>query len=380
MQRRIVAFDAKRLFNNLTGLGNYSRTLVHNLEHFAPDNTYILYSEKVRANPDTVEFTDSSKYKVVGKSGFGRKLWRLFTIRKDIVRDSVELYHGLSHDLPFGRKPNGVKYVVTIHDICFKTFPEMFPKSERIIYHYKYGNSLKKADKIIAISESTKRDILRYYPEVDPSKIEVIYQALNPVYYDLQPIDEERKIVSKYGIKGDFVLYVGSINSRKNLMGVVKGYEKLPQDKRIPLVVIGTGSGYKDSVESYAQANDLDQYITYLDNVTMPENLRSFYRCAKMLVYPSFYEGFGLPVAEALLCQTPVITSAISSLPEAGGKYALYVDPKSEDEIGEAIANLIDNDFLARDLGHRGREFVIENFDSAKLTSQMLNLYDDLLR
>lgn len=375
-----LGFDAKRLFNNLTGLGNYSRTLVHNLEHYASEHYYVLYSEKVRNNPDTEQFTDSSRYKVVGKSGFGRKFWRIFSIRKDLKRDGVEIYHGLSHDLPFGAKPKGIKYVVTIHDVCFKTFPEMFARVERIIYRFKYSNSLKKADRIVAISESTKRDILTYFPFVDEAKIEVIYQALNPIYYELNDIESERTLVKRYGISGDFILYVGSINSRKNLMGVVKAYEHLSEEFRLPLVVIGTGGEYKDRVLAYTQSNDLDQYVSYLDNVTLPENLRAFYRCAKILVYPSFYEGFGLPVGEALLCETPVITSSVSSLPEAGGEFALYVDPSKEEQIAQAIEKLLRDPEASAELGRKGREFVMANFDAKVLTDKMLNLYEELVK
>lgn len=378
MVKLTIGYDAKRLFNNLTGLGNYSRTLVHNVQKAVPLNDYVLFSEKVRNNPDTEQFTNSSKYNVVGKRGFGRKLWRIWSIRKDIKRLGVNIYHGLSHDLPFGAKPRGVKYIVTIHDVCFKTFPVMFAKTERWIYHCKYKNAIKKADKIIAISQSTKNDIIKYYPNVDISKIEVIYQALNPVYYNLESIESERTMVERYGIKSDYILYVGSINSRKNLMGIIKAYEVLPEELRLPLVVIGSGRKYKVEVEAYSQVSGIDEYVTYLDNVTLPENLRAFYRCAKMLVYPSFYEGFGLPVAESLLCQTPVITSNISSLAEAGGEFAIYADPFNHESIADKISDVIKNYDLAKETAKKGREFCIKNFDPQKLTQQVLNLYENV--
>lgn len=377
-----IAFDAKRLFNNLTGLGNYSRTLVQDLQNLAPQNQYVLYSPRARHNPDTEYFFDTTRFTIVtAPNGLLGKLWRPWTISRNIRRDHIDLYHGLSHDLPFSvkAKHQGTRYIVTIHDVCYKTFPEMFPRTEQLIYQRKYSHSLRVADHIVAISESTKRDILNHYPWVSAAKVDVIYQALNPVYYTPCAPAAARQVVKRYGIEGDYMLYVGTINSRKNLLGIVQAYALLPPHKRLPLVVIGNGHQYKDQVIRYAEENDLLQHLNFIDNVTLPDNLQAFYTAAMALLYPSFYEGFGLPVAEALLSGIPVVTSDISSLPEAAGPGALYVDPTSVESIADAIEQLIDSPTLRQELADKGHTYVLDKLEPKKLTAQMLELYQKIV-
>lgn len=368
-----IGFDAKRLFCNNTGLGNYSRTLVGSIVKKYSNNEYMLFSPKTPLTPETEPFTNRERFTVLTAHGLIKKLWRACGIKKDIRTQQLDLYHGLSHDLPFGKKAS--RYVVTIHDVCYKTFPAMFPWSERKIYELKYSNAVKKADKIVAISESTKNDILRYF-DVDPSKIEVIYQALNPLYYTPAPMEQAQNIVRKYGVNSSYILYVGAINERKNLMGVVQAYNMLPAELRtMPLVVIGNGGKYKQQVMEYAMSCGVSEDLIIIDSMTLNESLQAFYQCAKMLVYPSFYEGFGLPVAEALLSGIPVITSRVSSLPEAAGDGALYIDPTQPQQITQAMEQLLRDDELCRSLATKGRAYVTRNFDPQQLTEQMMELY-----
>ncbi len=379
-----IAFEAKRLFNNFTGLGNYARTLVGNLQKQYPLHRYVLYTPRERNSADTAHFNNPELFEIVTPSSKRfSSLWRSWGVVRNIRADKPDIYHGLSHDLPFSvnRKNKGTaKYVVTIHDVCFLTFPKMYAPIERMIYRKKYAHSLKTADAIVAISESTKNDILKYYPWVDQSKITTIYQSLNPIYYDVMDKAKAREVVAKYGITGDYMLYVGSINERKNLLGVVKAYALIEPTKRVPLVIIGSGGAYKKEVEQYAQSHDLSHLLHFLDKVTLVETLRCFYTASLGLVYPSFYEGFGLPVAESLLCGVPVVTSSISSLPEAGGDGALYVDPLSPQEIADAIVRLTSDRAFALDLAQKGREYVLRTFSVEDLTTQMMNLYESLVK
>ncbi len=380
-----VSFDAKRLFNNFTGLGNYSRTLVGNLQRIAPLNQYVLYTPKLRQNAETEYFADSSRFGVVlPKCKKLKSLWRSWGVIRNINNDKVDIYHGLSHDLPFSvkaKRSSRVKYVVTIHDLCYRTFPDMFSWLERRIYRYKYSHSLKVADAIVAISDSTKQDILKYFPWVEPTKIHTIYQSLDPLYYTPMPMSQAKEIVAKRGVKGEFILSVGSINSRKNLLGVLKAYAMIAPDKRLPLVIIGGGRGaYKKKVIEYVLQNKLSEHVCFVDNIKDNNTLQAFYTAATALVYPSFYEGFGLPVAEALLCGTPAITSSVSSLPEAGGDGAIYVDPSSVKQIASAIERLSCDRDYGQELAQKGREYVLTNLDTTKLTQQMLGLYELLVK
>lgn len=372
----IVGFDAKRLYNNFTGLGNYSRTLVRNLGCFFPQDEYVLYSPKAPLSAETVFFREN--FATHTHRGPCSSLWRASGITRDLKRHGIDIYHGLSHDMPLGIEKLKTGKVVTIHDVCYKTFPEMFPYAERLIYDRKYRHSCRVADKIIAISESTKKDIVELL-EVDPQKIEVIHQAINPTFYNPQPMDSCRALVARYGVNGEYVLYVGSINSRKNLMGVLKAYTLLPASMRLPLVIIGSGGKYKAQCLEFADRNGLLSLLVMLDGIESMATLQAFYQCATMMVYPSFYEGFGLPVTEALLSGTPVVTSHVSSLPEAGGQAASYVDPHSAEDIALAIERVAGSKELRDEMVRTGLKYATEHFSQQALTAKVHDLYKTLL-
>lgn len=376
-----IAFDAKRLFRNFTGLGNYSRTLASNLARWCgEDRKYVLMTERVVRNDETAPFV-APPFAIVSPEGCCKKTWRSWRMVGDLKTEKIDLYHGLSHDLPFGIRKSGVKSVVTIHDVCYMTYPKMFPLVERLIYAVKYRHSIRSADAIIAISHSTKCDIERLF-EVEPSKIEVIYQALNAVFYE--PIDPKHapQAVAHYGVHGDFVLYVGSINARKNLLGVLEAYAQIPVADRLPLVVVGHGGGaYAEKCREAIVRLGLEDLVVQIENLSSMEVLKQFYTLAKFLVYPSFYEGFGLPVTEALLCGCPVITSGVSSLSEAGGPQALYIDPYDPKELAQAMVRLLAQSPEERaELGAKGRAWAEVTFDPKALTEEVSRLYDRVLR
>lgn len=364
-----IGFDAKRLYNNFTGLGNYSRTLVGNLLSGYPHEEIFLYTPKRRLPP-----LEGAVTRMPSKRSL---TWRSWGVKKMLRADGIELYHGLSHDLPFGIHRMGVRSIVTIHDVCYRTFPEMFPLIERVIYGIKYRYACRHSDRIIAISESTKADIVKYLG-VSPSKIEVIYQSINPIFYS--PQSDPRLRLEGMDLPERYLLYVGSINSRKNLLGIVRAYELLPTECRLPLLVVGNGTSYKESVLKYAADHDLMRYLVMLDSVNDPMVLQALYQCAEVFIYPSFYEGFGLPVTEALLSGTPVITSSVSSLPEAGGDAALYVDPTSAEEIAEAVIRLLSDKQLRDVVITKGINYANDMFAPDKLTRQVHDLYERVVK
>lgn len=362
-----IGFDAKRLYNNFTGLGNYSRTLVCNLLTQFPDDELFLYTPKSK-----LDHIDGATTKMPSKC---KRTWRSWGVKRDLIADRVQIYHGLSHDLPFAIHKTGIKTVVTIHDVCYKTFPGMFPLVERMIYDIKYKYSCRKSDHIIAISESTKRDIIRYM-KVDPSKISVVYQSINPIFYQRQ--SNPRNTIDHLGVPNKYILYVGSINSRKNLLGIVKAYSLMSQQDRLPLVVIGNGGSYKAEVLKYVEENDLHKYIIIFDSVQDLRILQAFYQSATLFVYPSFYEGFGLPVTEALLSGVPTITSSVSSLPEAGGDAAMYVDPTNIEELACSITTLLHDEKLRCEMIEKGLTYAHSKFNPELLTKQVHNIYREL--
>lgn len=374
-----IGYDAKRLYKNFTGLGNYSRTLVSNLSRYYPENEYYLYTPDIRQNEITRSFLDHPAYRTVQPSGTLKSYWRSCSIKKDLKRDRIELFHGLSHEIPVRLHRSGIPSVVTIHDIIYRTYPHMFSAIDRAIYDIKFRYACKHADRIIAISESTKKDIMRYFGTPE-EKIEVIYQAIQPVFYRLQEEAEVRRQTEIFRLPPDYLLYVGAVNSRKNLLGIVRSLALLPPDLQIPLVIVGNGGTYKKEVLRYAEDHHLSHLLIWANNLSDPGILQAFYQKARIFIYPSFYEGFGLPVTEALLSKTPVITSNVSSLPEAGGTHCLYVNPAEPEEIAEGIRKILTDDVLRNDMREKGYLFARKQFDPQRLTEQVGRLYAGLVK
>jgi len=323
-----IGFDSKRLFCNFTGLGNYSRTLLKNLNDFYPDNDYYLYTPKIRRTPETDLFLSDPIYKTRMPETIFRSFWRTFSIKKQLETDAIQLFHGLSNEIPANLYKTPIKSIVTIHDLIFKSYPDTYKPIDRRIYDLKFKYACNHADRIIAISENTKKDITEFY-NIDPNKIEVIYQACNPIYYNLKNKHTNDLVIKQYHLPPEYLLSVGSVEPRKNLKRVIESFRFLKKDLHIPLVIIGKGGKYKQETLEMVRKAGLDKLVIRIDRLANNSDLQSIYQNSKALIYPSLYEGFGLPVAEALLCKTPVVTSGKSSLKEAGGPGSLYINPES---------------------------------------------------
>ena len=363
-----IGFDAKRLFNNFTGLGNHSRTTIDILTAAFPEHEYWLYTPKVRLNGVTLPYMGKKHCHVVQPTGVVRgSAWRTYGLVSDMKRDGIELYHGLSNEMPVNLFHSGIASVVTIHDVAFKTFPDMYHWHDRLIYNQKWQYACNHAGRIVAISECTKRDVMEFY-NVPEHKVDVVYQPVASLYYTPVPREE----VSPY------MLYVGSVNARKNLLGVVKAIELMPKDLQMPLVVVGGGGSYKQQVQQYIAEHKMEHLFLWPEMVDNME-LRRLYTNAELFVYPSFYEGFGLPVVEAQLCGCPVVTSNLSSLPEAGGPYALKANPNSPEDICDQMVKMLTDSDLRHLAMKEGRKYTLEKFHPSVLARQLMDVYQKCL-
>lgn len=373
-----IGFDAKRIFNNFTGLGNYGRTLLRNLNKYYPQYNYHLYSPRIRRNGETEDFFVNPEFKIRNSLSCFKQYWRSFSIKSDFKKDSIGLYHGLSNEIPVGMKKTSTKSVVTIHDLIFKVYPGTYPAIDRKIYDLKFGYACRNADIVIAISESTKRDIIYYY-DIAPEKIKVVYQSVNPLFYHLQTSERIGKIAGRYGLPDEYMLYVGSITARKNIKTLLKAYAILSDSVRIPLVLVGKGHDYKKECKHLARELNIYKYLHWIDSVDDNRHIQALLQKAKLVVYPSLYEGFGLPVVEAVLSETPVITSRVSSLPEALGCPHLLADPENIEEWECLISKVLsDEEFRKSSMDH-SRKYVAHTFDPEKLTHQMMVIYKKML-
>jgi len=377
-----IAYDAKRLFNNFTGLGNYSRSVLKSIIEYYPDNDLLLYTPKVQNTPETRLFLQSPQCLTQKPASIIKgSLWRTMFLPNEVKADKADIFHGLSNEIPVGLKKRGIPSVVTIHDVAFKTFKDMYHWHDRQIYTLKFNYACTHADKIVAISENTKADILKFCPNVDESKIHVIYQPVQDIFYVPMEKETARKIASEAipALPESFLLYVGSINSRKNLMAVVKALECMPESERLPLVIVGRGKSYKTKVQNYVAENNLNKYCIWVDYLSDNVALQALYTCASIFIYPSFYEGFGLPVVEAMLSRCPVVTSNVSSLPEAGGDGAALIDPKNHLQLADTMLNILRNDNIRKQMTEKGFEYATTKFNPHSLATEMINLYKSML-
>jgi glycosyltransferase involved in cell wall biosynthesis len=370
-----LGFDAKRLFNNFTGLGNYSRTLLSNLSTYYPDQAYFLYTPKVKNNEETHFFLNSALFNVQMPKRGGGPLWRSSLVKRDLKKHKIQLFHGLSNEIPLGLNATNIKSVVSIHDLIFKRYPDHYPFIDRSIYDLKCKYACKNADHVIAISESTKQDIIDYY-KVPEEKISVIYQSCHERYM-LEKTRRTLELVrQRYQLPDSFMLTVGSVTERKNLMGIVEALRQIPEGQRIPLVVVGKGGAYKQKVIQFIQSNRLGKWVQFVD--VDFDDLPGLYQTASLFLYPSFYEGFGIPVLESLFSGTPVITSNVSSLPEAGGEGACLVDPANAEEISHAMLRILEDSDYRKRLITKGYDHA-EKFKGEPLTHQLMDVYEQLV-
>lgn len=366
-----VAFDAKRIFNNTTGLGNYSRTLLDNLRRFHPELEYLLFTPSVNKKASDKNY--AQEFKTITTNTRFKNLWRSYGIRKDLEQEKIDIYHGLSNEIPFWLRK--IQTIVTIHDVIFKVLPNTYPKIDIWMYEEKTRYACRYANTIIAISEKTKSDLIKYY-EVEPERIKVIYQACAPIYYEPLLSGIELQSNLKFAnLPTEYILSVGSIIERKNLLNLIKAVHILPKNFQLPIVVVGQGKAYKKKIQQYLVDHQIEHLVYWVENLTETQDLKKLYQQAQLMVYPSLYEGFGLPVVEAMLCETPVITSYTSSLPEAGGQYTKLVNPTSIEELSAAIIELLNDSQRRKEMGMLGRADALDRFNPQKLTHQMVSLY-----
>jgi glycosyltransferase involved in cell wall biosynthesis len=357
-----IAFDAKRAYQNTTGLGHYSRTLIASLATSFPDHQYYLCAPKVTGLFNASVFPNIETITPVNfPSRKLRSLWRSKWVMKDLLSRGIDLYHGLSHEIPHGISKSSVKSVVTIHDLIFERYPKQYNPVDVLIYRKKFSYACKHANRIIAISQQTKNDIIDFY-KTPAGKIDVCYQSCNPAFAVQVDAEEKQRVKALYKLPDTYFLYVGSIIERKNLLAICKAYNTLKGILNIPLVVIGSGGKYKQQVIEYCKENELLHLIHFLsDQATAVEpgfataaDFPAIYQQALAVVYPSIFEGFGIPVLEAMASKVPVITSNISCLPETGGDAAYYIDPYSPVDIANAMIQLQHDEQLRLQMIQKG--------------------------
>jgi len=367
-----IGFDAKRAFLNSSGLGNYSRNTLNALLRFFPENEYILFTPEIK---DRL-FDNYNRFKVVSpQNRIAKKmksLWRSLFLVPQLKKHEIELFHGLSNELPKGIHKSRIPSVVTIHDLIFMRYPEFYKPLDRKIYFKKVKYACHSADKVIAISRQTKNDIETFF-HVPPGKIELIYQPVSPVFFEKQNVTEIRE---KYHLPGKFILSVGTLEPRKNQLALLQALYS--REIRVPVVFVGKQTtSYTTEIQNFINENEMESQVKFLSNI--PEaDLAALYQSAIFSVYISVFEGFGLPVIESMACGCPVITSSVSVLPETAGDAAVLCNPAKVEEIAQKVALLLENEPFRKEITEKGKQratlFHPENY-----AQKLISLYTEIL-
>ena len=356
-----IALDAKRAYHNHRGLGNYSRDMIRLLTTFAPEHEYLLFAKPT----DRYSFPHTRTVAPKGLWALLPSLWRSYGCLNDL--DGVDIYWGLSGELPVGIHRKPLKKVVTIHDAIFLRYPELYSASYRRLFTRKVQYACDHADLIIAISEQTKRDIIDFF-HADERKIQVVYQGCNNRFREPVTSDQTAQVKAQYNLPQRYILTVGAIEPRKNLSRLIEAMSLAHID--LPLVAIGGQSAYALQMAQWAQEKGV--HLQMIHNLPF-ESLPAVYKAAEVFCYPSIFEGFGIPILEAMCIGTPVLTSTGSCFAETGGEAALYADPYQPAEIGEQLNRILSDTALQETMRSKGFAQA-QKFTDEQVAKNLINI------
>lgn len=375
-----VGVDLDGLTLRSGGIGRYAVNLVNYLSPLlkgsSQDKMYVFFHRSFEKRL----IQEESRLELIPeltfiKSNVLRKgVFLPFSLR----RWDLDLFHGVDHvGLPFLYKNKNCRYVVTIHDLITRIFPYKFSFKHRFVQNSLLSLVLKKADKVIAVSHTTKEDLLRFYPWCE-GKIKVIYEGVEPHFYP-RSRPEIKRIMEKYNIDQNYFLFLGTVEPRKNIGRVVEAFIQFKREIRTEQKLVITGrkgwlyKGILDQMNQSPFSRDI-LFTGFIED----EDLPSLYSGAELFLYPSLYEGFGLPLLEAMACGAPVITSNVSSLGELGGGVALLVNPRNVDEMVQEMKKLIKEPRIKEKMRKKGLERTRE-FTWKKAAEETFRVYKEIL-
>jgi len=349
-----VAIDARKLHD--FGIGTYIRNLLRTLARIDRDTEYVLL-----CHPADLQVAGQlgPNFRAVLEPAGNYSIREQFHVPYLLLRERPDVYHAPHYVLP---PAVPCRSVVTIHDCIHLMFPQYLPNRAAYVYaRALMWAAAKRSDRILTVSESSKRDILHYF-NVPPEKIDVVYNALDE-RFGAEPRPEEiARVRERFQLDGGFVLYAGNIKPHKNLVRLIDAFEGLRRDgfEDLKLLIIGDEISRWPALRRAVHKYKLHKHVRFLGFLP-DETLAVLYRLAAVFVFPSLYEGFGLPPLEAMASGTPVVTSNVSSLPEVAGDAAVLVDPYDAVAIKEGIKSVLTNPELAESLRRKGlqraREF-----------------------
>src|SRR6266850_2772803 len=347
MRAMRVAIDARKLHD--FGIGTYIRNLLRHLARLDRQNEYVLLCHEGDMG---VAGTLGPNFRTVLEPAANYSIGEQFHVPLVLMREKPDVFHAPHYVLPVAVRSRSV---VTIHDCIHLMFPQYLPN--RAAYAYARGamwSAAKRSDRILTVSEASKRDILHFF-NVPPDKIVVVYNAIDERFWVEPAAEDIARVRERFQLDHGFVLYAGTIKPHKNLVRLIEAFAELRKGEfeELKLLIIGDEISKLPALRRAVHAHKLHKQVRFLGYLP-DETLAILYRLAAVFVFPSLYEGFGLPPLEAMASGTPVVTSNVSSLPEVAGDAAVLVDPYDPRAIAEGIRRVLTDEALRRDLRKRG--------------------------
>ncbi|PIR97672.1 MAG: glycosyltransferase family 1 protein [Candidatus Doudnabacteria bacterium CG10_big_fil_rev_8_21_14_0_10_41_10] len=381
-----IGIDCRTILNpeagNRAGVAQYTYQLVKTLLKIDKLDEFVLFFDH-RARGVVKEFLEpNTKIRFFTFSEYKKYLPFFYShvlTASNIGHEKLDVYHSPANIIPF--RYNG-KFCVTVHDLAIYRRPDLFPSGQGFSVKYLVPRSINNAAKIIAVSESTKKDVEIFF-KVDPKKIKVIYEGVD--HDRFVPGDKTEKLPEdlkrKYKISQQYILFVGTLEPRKNLIRLLEAYYQLTQKSlefkdHYQLVLVGSKGWLYDEIFEEVENRNLQNNVVF-PGYLVASDLPKLYAHATAFVYPSLYEGFGLPVLEAMASGTPVITSSVSSMPEIAKDAGLLVDPLDVEGLANAMEKIITDKSLQAELSEKGKKRS-EKFSWEKCARETLEIYREV--
>lgn len=361
------------------GVSRYIRSLLTELAKQPGEHEYTVF---VNGQAVIEQLTDSYRHPQITyvpaswseSQPAARIAWEQLTLPSLIRQKHIDVLHSPVNVLP-ERLPRSCAGVVTLHDLAFLRFPNVLTRSKRLYHRTFTVRSLKRATMIIAVSDSTRQDAVELVG-IPAKHIQTVYTCINEQFSNVSKGEEVQSLRQKYGLTGGFLLYLGTLEPRKNIPTLIEAYARLRQTYNIQekLVIAGGKGWLYDTIFAKVQALGLESEVIFPGFIP-DEEQTTWYAAAAAFVYPSLYEGFGLPVAEALACGTPTVTTNVSSLPEAGVGLALTVEPHDVTAMADALHTAL-TDVALREKCRAMAPTMAERFSAHTMVQQTLRVYE----
>jgi glycosyltransferase involved in cell wall biosynthesis len=359
------------------GVSRYIRYLLTELAKAPGEHIYTVYVN----GPDVIEHLGVQHPQITYISApwsesrpIERVLWEQGTLPSLLQKQQIDVLHSPVNVLPV-RIPRRCATVVTLHDLAFLRYPEVLTRAKSIYHHLFTIRSLRRATKIIAVSESTKQDA-HDLVNIPLDRLHTVYPCIDQRFSNVSEVAKVQEFRQRHGLTDGYILYLGTLEPRKNIPTLINAYHKLRQDYgvREKLVLAGGKGWLYESIFARVRELGLEAEVIFPGYVTDSEQAE-WYQAASAFAYPSLYEGFGIPVAEALACGIPVVTSSVSSLPEAGAQVALCVDPQSVEAVSQALYQAL-TDTELRERSRIQASSVAQKFSAQRMAQQTIEVYE----